>query len=148
MAVVSPLTNDVSGNIDIAISELEAGISLALVVNGLVLRDVRAMVRGGAEQGQHFRDAASAWDGLIVPSVRSTYVKMHSAYRDGWLRIADVLGRRFIDDDEIDTVVLMQSAAAEEPTLQIMNATWEERDIVRRLAKAVATYFMAVTEPA
>jgi hypothetical protein len=148
MAVVSPLTNDVSGNIDIAISELEAGISLALVVNGLVLRDVRAMVRGGAEQGQHFRDAASAWDGLIVPSVRSTYVKMHSAYRDGWLRIADVLGRRFIDDDEIDTVVLMQSAAAEESTLQIMNATWEERDIVRRLAKAVATYFMAVTEPA
>lgn len=148
MAVVSPLTNDVSGNIDIAVEELKAGVSPALAIRGLVFRDVRAMLNGGPEQAQHFSDAAKAWDGLIVPSVRSTYVKMHSAYRDGWLRIADVLGRRFIDDDEIDTVVLMQSAAAEESTLQIMNATWEERDIVRRLAKAVATYFMAVTEPA
>ena len=67
MDVVSPLTNDVSGNIDIAVKELKAGVSPALAIRGLVFRDVRAMLNGGPEQAQHFRLGPQVYDGCPRP---------------------------------------------------------------------------------
>ncbi len=147
MVSVSPLTNAVSDNIDKTIADLGAGNSPAAAITRLLDRDVRAMVHGGPEQGLHFVDAAGAW--FIEPkeSVVTTYEEMHAAYREGWLRIVEAAARQFIDDEDLDTLVLHHSAAAEEAALQAKNGAWEELDIVRRLAKPLATFFMAVTEP-
>ncbi len=148
MAVVSPLTNDVSGNIDIAVKELKAGVSPALAIRGLVFRDVRAMLNGGPEQAQHFRDAANAWDGEPDASVRAAYTEMHTEYRGGWWRITAAANRQFIDEHKADTLTFLQTSLAEGVVNQVLNEVQELNAAITMSAETLAAYFMAVTETA
>lgn len=148
MATVTPVTNGVEENIELALDDIASGKSVALVILGMLRRDVEAMVDGGIVQGEHLEGAAAAWRGDVDATVQSTYLDMHDAYRDGWLRITTAFGLRFVDDDDVDTITLQQTAAAEQAAIRVMTKTWGLDDAVRRLAKTIATFFVAVTEPA
>ena len=148
MVSVSLLTNAVSDNIDKTIQDLEAGTSPALAIQGLLMRDVQAMFHGGPEQGLHFVDAANAWFGDPKSSVATTYEDMHAAYFDGWMLIAEAVGRRFIDEHKAEAVTFSQTALAENVVMQVINKVLELEDAVIYGAEVISAYFIAVTEPA